>query len=430
MLLRLLALIAMTVVTGCACPSGGCGVPGTRCAPCVNELTMPDDRLPDFVDLVSVESLVPLPAPTETYQSIDSATCQYRAATNTTQANLVELERHWAKIVLECDTKNVRKNLCLDRDLLALRATGLRNEAAGIALKAFYQLAGLEVQKNYLQQGIDESRLTLQRIDKLRSTGIELPEKIDRTAVVSQLAEMEDQKLQLDFLRIQLNGQLQKTMGCPLDEFTFFWPQVDWQLDMSPVDVEAELASGLATRSDLRGIGLVRCQLEKTTLPVARGVLKFAESTVGTVKPQDGMIHWLRCYSCNETELPIRCRQLALFYSETEQAATAEIKNVVFQIILQQQRVAAAQSLLKQFQDHLQESEESRDIEDISIFEISSERARIYKTQSKLMERVVELRILQVSLREAQGMLAVECGFSPRLCCEGCNCKAKKNRCK
>lgn len=437
MLLRLLALTMIVpliaVVTGCACPSGECGVPRTPCAPCVNELTVPDDALPDFVELASAEALLPLPAPSETYQQIDASTCQCRAATNMPQANLVELERHWAKIVIECDTENVGKNLCLDRDLLALRATGLRNKAAGTALEAFYQLAGIEVQKEYLQLGIEESQLTLNRIDKLQSKGIELPDKVDRSVVFGQLAELEDKKLQLDFLRIQLNGQLQKLMGCPLDEYTFYWPALDWQPNLTPVDVEAELAEGLTARSDLRGIGLVICQLEKNTLPVARGVLKFAESTVGTVEPQDGVIHWLRCFRCNESELPLRCRQLAMFYSDTEQGATAEIKSAAYQISLQQQRVVAAQTLLEQLQDRLRELEETRDINDISIFEISNARARIYEAQSKLMERVVELQISRVSLKQAQGMLAVECGYSPTLCCEGCCngacCRCEKKMC-
>ncbi len=425
MLLRFLALTAMTMLTGCACPSGRCGVPGTPCAPCVDELTVPKGELPEFVELASIESLVPLPAPTETYQSIDAATCQCRTASNNTQANLVELERHWAKVLVECDTKNVRKNLCLDRNLLALRSTGLRNEAAGSALKAFYQLAGLEVQKNYLQLGIEESRLTLRRIDKLRSNGIELPGEIDRSAIVRQLADLEDQKLQLDFLRLQFNGQLQKAMGCPLDQFTFFWPQVDWQPDMTPVDVETELATGLATRPDLRGISLVRGQLEKVTLPVARGVLSFAESTIGTVEPQDGMIHWLRCFRCNETELPVRCRQLALFYCDAKQAATAEIKIAAYQIGLQQQRVLAAQALVEQLQRHLQELQKTRDTEGISIFEISNANAQVYEAQAKRIEKVVQLQISHVNLRKAQGMLAVECGYSPRCFCED-RCKTKR----
>lgn len=423
MLLRILVLTAVVplsaVLTGCACPCGG-RVPGTPCAPCVDDLTVPEDILPDFVELASAEAPLPLPAPTETFQSIDAMTCQCRAATNLTSANLVELERYWAKIVIQCDTKYVGKNLLLDRDLLALHAAGLRNEAAGTALKAFHQLAGLEAQKHYLNLGIEESRLTLNRIDRFREKSIELPTDIDRSVVVAQLAELEDKKLQLEFSRIQLNGQLQKMTGCPLDEYTFFWPQHDWLPDLSPVDVGAELAMGLDTRSDLRGLSLVLCQLEQRTLTVARGVLNFAEATVGTVEPQDGVLHWARCFRCNKSELPIRCRQLALFYSDTEQGAMAEIKNAAYLIGLQQQRVVAAKKLVEQLEARLRQLEETRDIEDVSVFEISNARANIYNAQAKLIEQVVQLNIARVSLREAQGMLAVECGFNPQLCCEGC----------
>ncbi len=431
MQLRFIAILAImplsAVLGGCKCPAGGC-VPRTACAPCANKLTVPANELPDFAELVSMESPVALPSPSEVYEMVDASTCQCRAATNLTSAQLVELERHWAKVVIQCDSKNVRENYCLDRDLLALHAAGLRNEAAGSALKAFYQLAGLEVQKHYLQLGFNESQVTLDRIDKLQAKSIELPEKVDRSVIVSQLAELEDQQLQLDFLRIQLNGQLQKLMGCPLDENTFYWPQLDWQPDMSSVDVEFELAEGLATRTDLRGLGIVICQLERNTLPVARAVLKFAESTVGTVEPQDGIYHWARCFRCNESELPIRCRQLAMFYEETEQGATAEIKNAAYQIVLQQQRVVAAQRLLETLQGRLQALEDTRDIDDISIFEISNARARIFDAQAKLIEQVVGLKIAWVTLREAQGLLAVECGYSPKLCLEGC-CEGACVRC-
>lgn len=424
MLLRILALTTIMplslLLSGCACPSGGCA-PNTPCLPCVNELTVPNSELPNFVELTSAEMLVPLPVPTETYQLLNADTCKCRAATNMTKANLVELERHLAKIVIECDTKNVAENFCLDRDLLALRATGLRNEAAGMALEAFYQLAGLEVQKQYLELGIAELQLTLKRINKFQEKGIALPSQLNRSEIIAQLAELEDQKLQLDFSRIQLNGQLQKTTGCPLDEQTFFWPELDWQPNLQPIDIDAKLAEGLSTRSDLRGINLLLCKLEKHTLPVARGVLKFAESTVGTVEPQKGLIHTLRCFRCNECELPIRCKQLAMFYSDTEQNAIAEIKSAAYHIGLQQQRVVAAQTLTQELEDRLRVMKETRDIEDISVFEISNARARVYQAQSKLIERVVELFISEVTLRKAQGMLALECGFCPQLCCEG-NC--------
>ena len=437
MLKRILAIIVIAplsvVLAGCACPSGGC-IPRTPCAPCENELTVPGHELPDFFELTQSEcELVPLPTPTETYQLLDAATCQCRAVTNATLANMVELERHWAKVIIECDSKTVRENLCLDRDLLALHATGLRNKAAGDALRVFYQLAGLEVQKQYLALGVEESRLTLQRLDKLRSKGLDLPKGIDRSQVSKNLAELEEKQMQLALMRIQLNGQLQKLIGCPLDEYSFYWPQMDWQPDLSAIDLEAELAQGLATRSDLRGISLVLCKLEKPTLPIARGVLKFADSTIGSVEPQGGMIHFIRCLRCSEAELPVRCRQLALFYEHTEQGATAEIKGAGYECHLHQQRVVSSLANLAQLQDHLHELKETRDINGVSIFEISRAKAQVYDAQVKMIEQVVQLNLAQVSLRKAQGMLTVECGCCPKLCCEGCCdgacCRCEKKTC-
>ncbi|MEO2049791.1 MAG: hypothetical protein ABGX16_24800, partial [Pirellulales bacterium] len=75
-------------------------------------------QLPDCQD--SDCGLKPLPTPDESYQLLDTKTCQCHAATNANTANLVLLERHWARVVIECDSRAVRDNLCLERDLLAL----------------------------------------------------------------------------------------------------------------------------------------------------------------------------------------------------------------------------------------------------------------------------------------------------------------------
>ncbi len=424
MLLRIIAIICLVplaaVLSGCACPSGGC-VPGTPCVPCSFEPAEIDLPPPDLANLDCKEcELLPLPEPTETYQLLDASTCQCSAATNSAVANMVELERLWAKIVIECDTKAVQENYCLDRDLLALHATGLRNNAAASALESFYQLAGLEAQKHYLQQGIDETQRTLSRIDKLRKEGIDLPDGVSRGPVAARLHELQDTSAQLDFMRIQLNGQLQKLLGCPLNETSFYWPKIEWQADFTPVDVDAELAEGLDTRSDLRGLSLVLCKMDKTTLPVARAVLAYADGTIGTVDPRKGLIHVARCFRCNQHEIPVRCRQLSLFYTDTELLATAEIKSAVFRIVLQQQRTALAQQAVEQRRSQLDELEKTRDIKNVTIFEISQARGELYQAESDLIEQVISLELAKVNLRKAKGILAKECGFDPVLCCEGC----------
>ncbi len=426
-----LALAAM--VGGCKCPSGGC-VPRTPCAPCVYEPAEVVGEPTDLAALVCTDrELIPLPLPTETYQLLSAGSCQCSAATNATMANMVELERHWARVVIECDTKAVGKNYRLERDLLALHAAELRNEAAASALEAFYQLAGLEEQKRFLRLATEETERTLERINKLSERGITVPDGIDYGTVESRLHELIDQQLQLEFLRVQLNGQLQKLVGCPLDEHTFYWPQVEWQVDLEPVDVEAALALGLATRADLRGLQLLLCKMDKITLPVVRAVLSYADGTVGSVEPREGLIHVARCYQCNKTEVPVRCRQLSLFFTETENLAIAQIKSAAYKIVLQQQRVVNSQQAVEKFRAHVEELTKTRHVENIAIFEISKARGDLYQAESDLIKQVVSLEVARIDLRKSQGMLALECGFEPRLCCEGCCdgacCKCNKPSC-
>jgi len=418
----------MVVELGCKCPSSAC-LPRTPRAACSYGIYEGEQQPPDFAELTSGEAeLVPLPTPEESYRSINAATCQCKAVTNAAVANLVELERYWAQVIIECDTKNVRENYCLDRDLLSLHAASLRNDAAAAALNAFYQLAGIEAQEHYLQLAIAEAEKTLERLEGLEKQGAESPEGVDRAAVFQKLSDLKERTVQLEFARIQLNGQLQKLVGCPLDEYSFFWPEMEWKPDLSEPDVQAELEHGLVNRQDLRGLELVLCNLEKETLPVARGVLKFADSTLGTVEPQEGLIHLLRCYHCNETELPVRCRQLAMLHEETEQTATAEIKSSVYKVKLHQEQVLLAKETVEELRRQLLKMTETRDVRNVPIFRISNLRGQVYEAETNLIEKIVSLKLAEVELRQAQGMLTEECGFAPELCLEGC-CDGACMRC-
>jgi hypothetical protein len=86
---------------GCKCPSGGC-VPRTPNVPCAFETAEVIGEQPDLAALVCADcELVPLPAPTETYHVLSADACQCSAVTNAPLANMVELERHWARVVIE-----------------------------------------------------------------------------------------------------------------------------------------------------------------------------------------------------------------------------------------------------------------------------------------------------------------------------------------
>lgn len=416
-------MVAMAAM-GCRCPSCRC-VPATPCAPCRLEPTAGDETPPDLMRVVpdcETEDcgLQPLPAPDEVYTLLTPQEAQCRAATNSNVANMIVLEEHWADVIIECDSRYVRRNVCLQKDLLELHAADERNRAAAAALEAFYQLAALEARRHYLDKAIDETAKSLERSRNLQEVGT--VERVDEEEFAIQLSKMTDEHLQLDYARIQLNGQLQKLIGCPVSERSFFWPVVDWTPDMTPLDSDAEVAGSIATRFDLRGLALMLCKLEKSTLRVARGVLQVADPTVGSVEPTSGWIHRLRCILCSSHEVDVRCRQLAMLYADTEQLATAEIKNAVFEVTLQQHRVAVARLAVEDRRAGLYEITAKRDVDDVPVFEVSRARTRLYAAESDLIVQVSQLKIAQVHVSKAEARLAAQCGFEPRLCCEGeCN---------
>src|SRR5688572_19418986 len=107
-----IAIIAImsvaTAAAGCRCPSASC-VPATPKAPCDLADGPRDAAQPDLVLLApdcaqGQCQLQPLPIPGETYRLLSPAECQCRAAANANLANLVELEEHWASVIIECDS--------------------------------------------------------------------------------------------------------------------------------------------------------------------------------------------------------------------------------------------------------------------------------------------------------------------------------------
>ena len=70
--------------------------------------------------------------------------------------------------------------------------------------------------------------------------------------------------------------------------------------------------------------------------------------------------------------------------------------------------------------ERVRELTETREVGDVAIFEISKARGDLYQAETKLIEQVVALEVAKAKLKQTQGLLSIECGFHPRLCCEGC----------
>lgn len=430
--IRPVLLITIAVWTGgCRCPTPCC-VPATPVAPCSFQEALPASEPPDVASLVgqlceaelcegySCERPSRLPSHGESYDLLDAKTCQCNACTNATVANLTDLERHWASVLICCEEGAVEEAICLTRNLLTLQSAEHRNQAAGSALTTYYLLAAAEVQDDYLERGIAEVTSTLERVDSLEQASLPAPEEIDRGGLMSRRTQLLDQRQQLKLARIQLNGQLKRLLGCPIETQRLFWPQVDWTPCLEPLDFDAVVYEGLLSRTDVRTVQLVRCKLSRATLPVARAVLKVADSTLGTVEPAPGIIHQIRCGECEKQEIPIRCRQLTLLANETQRVATAKIKSAAFKVMIQQDRVRLAKEAVDSTRMRLAELEKMRDAKNKSVFQISASRVRVFEAEAELVKQIADLKVAEVALRQERGDLCIECGYQPSLCGEFC----------
>jgi hypothetical protein len=90
------------------------------------------------------------------------------------------------------------------------------------------------------------------------------------------------------------------------------------------------------------------------------------------------------------------------------------------EVLLQQKRIVLSRQAVKQRRQRLHTLTVKRDVDEVAIFELSKARGRLFEAESELIQQVVQLKIAQVRLRKAKGLLAKECGFEPTLCLEGC----------
>ena len=410
-------LLLAAVAPACRCPSRHCA-PCPPTAPCVCQVTEAEVVTPNVAAVY--DSIVRLPSPANEYCLLSEQECQCNAATNAARAQMILLERHLAIVMSECETPAVRRNFELLRDLLTLYAADKRNTEAATAMEAFYRLAELESGVQSLERLLVETEGAARRAAEL--AGQDLAATLDPTELDRQLLDLRDRRAELDLNRLELNGQLQRLLACSFTSSQFFWPRIDWVVDVEPFDVEAEVGLGLSSRSDLRAIRLTICHLEKDTLTVARGVLAAFDGALGTAKVQDGWIHRLRCIACSGHEVPVRCRQLRRLLADSERGAELEIRRAAYTVQSQYERLAIAQAKVVSWRRRLAKLEAKREVEEVTVFDVTRAKNSLFRAEINVNHFIVELKIAQMKLRQAQGLLPVECGLEGQVCLERCAC--------
>jgi hypothetical protein len=411
---RFAALAAVLVVAGCAHPTGGRkGI----CIPCFPGCTSVESNLLERgtinadVPLLSGEAMAPLPVPmadVATYRLLAAEECQCTAAAYAVTAYLVDVERQLALASMPARPNSlVARGLRVHQQVLALRAAQIRNEAAGDALDAFYQLAGAEASADVVDRSRLHVRQLIHYVSELEGGG--LPSPLNRHDLQQQELELLSRRAELEWNISRLNGKLRLLMGWCLDGSVRIWPRTDLIVVREPIDVHAAVATGMASRADLATLRLLYATLDRPTLPLVRGALQTQDATLGNVTSGSARLLQLFRPARGQDEMRARRAQLSALLAEKERELAVGIHALVGAVEMHRDQAVFARRTLEISRIRLAELQQLRSAGQATQFEVSAQEGKVLEAEGALVQSAAEWRLAEVKLRREMGILAQEC---------------------
>jgi len=371
---------------------------------------------PDVSELIPSDSDVPPAGDSSLYRAVDEDECKCLAATNAPLANLVDLEGELAICAASGHGRSKGYAACIQRELLAYRAAAQRNRAAADALELFFHLAEAEHNRDSLSRSLEEMERMRDNVARLKSLGMETG--IDESELYRRQTALLDREATLLLSIEKINGQLKQCLGLDVEDATPIWPSAELKVVAQKIDIDDAVAQAMVMRPDLGALQLITENLDGNTLPAARSTLRAMDTLLGLSSSKLPAICMLLCGS-HDTEWATRQDQLNRLYIDQQRAVAAEVRRAVLTVKTRLRQVTLAKEQLDNQQKRLKDRQALWGDEDVTPFEIAEARLSVIQAQSDLVHQVVAWKIACAKLKEAQGLLAFECGFSePPDCAE------------
>jgi len=409
-------LVACSALAGCAhqkcCPQGSAPCTQATAAETMTTLVERGKIALDPTSLPTPEALQqgrkPKPTPAK-YRQLHAEQCQCLAAANCALANVLEEESKLGTSCAKGQRSASKPDAVMRRKMLAYRAVEERNHAAASALRTFYLLAEAESNRDRLQESRDETKRMIENLKSLKDQGLQVD--LDDRLLQRQRLDLLDQRRQSQLLVSQLNGQLRALVGLDADDETLIWPAADLSVTTDPVDEAAAIREGLAHRADIGMLRMMNGSLDLGTLPAARSGLQQADPMLGGSK-RAGRVLGTANSSKNCAELQTRRTQLQQQLDDRTRTATEEIRQKARAVETRLQQIALARQARDVCADQLKRLELKRGADGVTPFDISKARLELVRAESEQVRKVIAWKIAQVELKEAQGLLAAECGYN------------------
>jgi hypothetical protein len=410
----LAAVAALAAIVGCVHPTGGKkGI----CIPCPPGCAWVEADLLERgivsadVPLLPGETQAPLPPPVRdaaTYRLLAAEECQCTAAAYAVTAYLVDVERQLAIASTPPRPQSLMaRGLRVHRQVLALRSAQIRNDAAGAALEAYYQLAAAEASIDVVDRSRHHVRQLAGYLAELEQGG--LPSPLNRHELHQQELELLSRRAELEWTISRLNGRLRLLMGWCLEGSVRIWPGTDLIVVREPIDIGAAVATGLSSRADLATLRLLSATLDRPTLPLVRGALQTQDATLGNVTSGSERLLQLLRPARGEDEMRARRAQLSALLAEKERELAVGIHAAAGAVEMQRDQAVLTRRALETARARHSDLRRLRDVGQATPFDVAAQEGKVLEAESALVQATAEWRLAEVKLRQVMGILALEC---------------------
>jgi hypothetical protein len=369
---------------------------------------------PSEADLVLGADSEP-PAP---YYALTAHRCQCLAVFKAANANAIDKESQLAGGGRqECDIEKLGASEMQAR-MLAYHAIRERNMAAAKALRLFYRLAEAEATRDVLLKSRDEIDKSIADYDQLIAQGMEL--QLDGDALRQKRNDLLDSLAQADQSVEELDSGLRVLLGADSCDRTAIWPLAELDVIVAPVDVEGVVAEGLAQNADLCAMRLVAQSVEVSCLPVVRGAMSQINPLLGSAPIRNGPLMKLLGIAAGRQERDVRRQQMCELLRQKKHDVEEQIRRAAAGIETKLRQIAVARQKYNALQDRLADLTARRDADGVTPFDVSQAQLQLYQAERDLIAKVVGWKLAEVDLKEAQGVLPLECGVELPCACSAC----------
>lgn len=401
---RLLAIaLALAALGGCA-SRNHCNTSladSTRVFDC--RPTNRESLRPDVSAVLGTDTAPPIAAKAK-FCALAEHSVQCLAAASSTTANL---------LVQEADAQTIGRpahsySSELTSQILRLEAIHRRNAAAAAALETFLRLAEAEGGADNLERREQVIQSMLVNIGHLHERGMLSP--VSKSDVESQRIELEHRRAELRSTIQRLNSQLKDLLGVAIADDTRFWPEARLTVTIAKPEPGHAVAVALANRADLAAARLAAKTSGPEGVLAARAVIQLT-SGLALPPPTSGLARLTQVHSARLEE-PFRSRQMAELLTDRDRAAKNETRQAVSVVETRLVQIGLTNRRLELAKERLKSSEQQQRISADVPLNVQHARLDVLAVEQDLLHDVIEWKLAVAKLKEAQGLLAVECGYA------------------